>query len=148
MIIQSRPAVSKTTHRASPAKITAGDGSHPPLTKPAAEPGVGECLPLGPGMVVLGDRGFPSHEGLLAIRGTGAHFVMRASASWGLKRCGKPLADGTYLTKTSFRGRTMKARVIEFHIDFNAPRGALPYRPRSGQEMEEVFLGLMAYPDP
>src|SRR5258708_16514202 len=44
MIIQSRPAVSKTTHRASPAKITAGDGSHPPLTKPAAEPGVGECL--------------------------------------------------------------------------------------------------------
>ena len=46
MIIQSRPAVSKTTHRASPAKITAGDGSHPPLTKPAAEPGVGECLPV------------------------------------------------------------------------------------------------------
>src|SRR5258708_30900571 len=44
MISQSRPAVSKTTHRASPAKITAGDGSHPPLTKPAAEPGVGECL--------------------------------------------------------------------------------------------------------
>ena len=40
MIIQSRLAVSKTTHRASPAKITAGDGSHPPLTKPAAEPGV------------------------------------------------------------------------------------------------------------
>ena len=33
-------------------------------------------------------------------------------------------------------------------IDFNAPRGALLYRPRSGQEMEEVFLGLMAYPDP
>jgi hypothetical protein len=78
-----------------------------------------QLLPaLGPGMVVLGDRGFPSHEGLLDIAGTGAHFVMRASASWGLKRCGKPLADGTYLTKISFRGRTMKARVIEFHIDF------------------------------
>jgi hypothetical protein len=78
-----------------------------------------QLLPaLGPGMVVLGDRGFPSHEGLLAIWDTGAHFVMRASASWGLKRCGKPLADGTYLTRISFRGRTMKARVIEFHIDF------------------------------
>ena len=78
-----------------------------------------QLLPaLGPGMVVLGDRGFPSHEGLLAIGGTGAHFVMRASASWGLKRCGKPLADGTYLTRISCRGRTMKARVIEFHIDF------------------------------
>lgn len=78
-----------------------------------------QLLPaLGPGMAVLGDRGFPSHEGLLAIAGAGAHFVMRASASWGLKRCGRPLADGTYLTKLSFRGRTMKARVIEFHIDF------------------------------
>jgi Transposase DDE domain len=78
-----------------------------------------QLLPaLGPGMVVLGDRGFPSHEGLLDIAGTGAHFVMRASASWGLRRCGKPLAGGTYLTKISFRGRTMKARVIEFHIDF------------------------------
>ncbi|HUY45171.1 MAG TPA: transposase [Streptosporangiaceae bacterium] len=77
-----------------------------------------QLLPaLGPGMAVLGDRGFPSHEGLLAIRGTGAHFVMRASASWGLRRCGRPLADGTYLTKISYRGRTMKARVIEFHID-------------------------------
>ena len=78
-----------------------------------------QLLPaFGPGMVITGDRGFPSHEGLLALRDTGAHFVMRASASWGLKRCGKPLADGTYLTKISFRGRTMKARVIEFHIDF------------------------------
>ena len=78
-----------------------------------------QLLPaFGPGMAVLGDRGFPSHEGLLAIRGTGAHFVMRVSASWGLRRCGRPLADGTYLTRISFRGRTMKARVIEFHIDF------------------------------
>ena len=78
-----------------------------------------QLLPaLGPGMVLLGDRGFPSHEGLLDIAGTGAHFVMRASASWGLRRCGRPLADGTYLTRISHRGRTMKARVIEFHIDF------------------------------
>ena len=77
-----------------------------------------QLLPaLGPGMVVLGDRGFPSHEGLLDIAGTGAHFVMRASASWALRRCGRPLPDGTYLTKLSHRGRTMKARVIEFHID-------------------------------
>src|ERR1035437_2847920 len=78
-----------------------------------------QLLPaLGPGMVLLGDRGFPSHEGLLDIAGTGAHFVMRASASWALKRCGRPLPHGTYLTKLSYRGRTMKARVIEFHIDF------------------------------
>jgi len=72
----------------------------------------------GPGMVLLGDRGFPSHEGLLDIADTGAHFVMRASASRALKRCGRPLPDGTCLTKLSHQGRTMKARVIEFHIDF------------------------------
>ena len=29
-----------------------------------------------------------------------------------------------------------------------APRGALTYRPRSGHELEEVFVGLMAYLDP
>ena len=51
MIIQSRLAVSKTTHRASPAKITAGDGSHPPLTKPAAEPGVVNVYRPGPSQV-------------------------------------------------------------------------------------------------
>jgi hypothetical protein len=73
---------------------------------------------FGPGMVVTGDRGFPSREGLIALRDTGAHFAMRVSASWKLKRCGTPLPDGTYLTKLSFRGRTVKARVIEFHIDF------------------------------
>ena len=30
--------------------------------------------------------------------------------------------------------------------DLGAPRGALPYSPLSGQELEEVFLDLMAYP--
>jgi hypothetical protein len=29
--------------------------------------------------------------------------------------------------------------------DFCAPRGALLYRSHSGQELEEVFLGLMTY---
>jgi hypothetical protein len=29
--------------------------------------------------------------------------------------------------------------------DFCAPRGALLYRPHSGQELEEVFLGLVTY---
>jgi hypothetical protein len=30
------------------------------------------------------------------------------------------------------------------YLDLPAPRGAVPYRPRSGQELEEVFLDLMA----
>jgi hypothetical protein len=32
--------------------------------------------------------------------------------------------------------------------NYRAPRSALPYRPRSGREPEEVFVGLMAYLDP
>ena len=32
--------------------------------------------------------------------------------------------------------------------DISAPRGALPYRPRSGRRQEEVSSGLMAYPKP
>jgi hypothetical protein len=35
------------------------------------------------------------------------------------------------------------ARILE--CDRCAPRGALLYCPRSGQELEEVFLGLMTY---
>src|SRR5258708_5438069 len=71
MTIQSRSAVSRTTHRPSPAKITAGDGSHPPLTKPAAEPGVGECLP-GEHAV---DSGYASAELLLAARARGITLI-------------------------------------------------------------------------
>ena len=32
--------------------------------------------------------------------------------------------------------------------DMGAPRGALPYRLRSGRGLEEVSVGLMAYLDP
>jgi putative transposase len=32
--------------------------------------------------------------------------------------------------------------------DISAPRGALPYRPRSGRRQEEVSSGLMAYLEP
>jgi hypothetical protein len=39
-------------------------------------------------------------------------------------------------------------RVACFDRNFRAPRGALPYRPRSGHRPEEVSVGLMAYLDP
>ena len=39
-------------------------------------------------------------------------------------------------------------RVTCFDRNFRAPRGALPYRPRSGHRTEEVSVGLMAYLDP
>jgi len=35
-----------------------------------------------------------------------------------------------------------------YDLYFCAPRGALPYRPRSGHRLEEVSVGLMAYLDP
>ena len=73
---------------------------------------------FGPGTVGLADRGFPSHQAALDMRDAGADFVWRTSSSWKLARCGKPLADGTYLTRLTSRGRTMKARVVEFRIDF------------------------------
>ena len=73
---------------------------------------------FGPGIVGLADRGFPSHQAALDMRDAGAHFAWRVSSSWKLARCGKPLADGTYLTRLTSRGRTMKARVVEFRIDF------------------------------
>jgi hypothetical protein len=38
--------------------------------------------------------------------------------------------------------------VVCFDRNFRAPRGALPYRPRSGCRPEEVSVGLMAYLDP
>jgi hypothetical protein len=38
--------------------------------------------------------------------------------------------------------------VVCFDRNFRAPRGALPYRPRSGHRLEEVSVGLMAYLDP
>ena len=39
-------------------------------------------------------------------------------------------------------------RVTLFDRNFRAPRGVLPYRPRSGHRPEEVSVGLMAYLDP
>ena len=42
---------------------------------------------------------------------------------------------------------TLQDLRVRAYLDLPAPRGAVPYRPRSGQELEEVFLDLMAYLD-
>ena len=44
--------------------------------------------------------------------------------------------------------RTRDQRYHDALQEATAPRGAALYRPRSGQEWEELFLGLMAYLDP
>ena len=51
------------------------------------------------------------------------------------------------LRKAGLEGGMDELRARAF-LDLPAPRGAVPYRPRSGQELEEVFLDLMADLDP
>ena len=71
----------------------------------------------GPGDLDLADRGFPSREAIAAKIEAGKHFAWRISSSWTLRRSGRPLPDGTWKAKITWRGRTYKVRVIEYHID-------------------------------
>ena len=71
----------------------------------------------GPGDLDLADRGFPSREAIAAKIDAGKHFAWRVSAAWNLCRSGRPLPDGTWKAKITWRGRTYKVRVIEYHID-------------------------------
>ena len=79
----------------------------------------------GPGDLDLADRGFPSREAIAAKIEAGRHFAWRVSSSWNLRRSGRPLSDGTWKAKITWRGRTYKVRVIEYHIDqvFDLPPG-------------------------
>ena len=79
----------------------------------------------GPGDLDLADRGFPSREAVAAKIEAGKHFAWRISSSWTLRRSGRPLPDGTWKAKITWRGRTYKVRVIEYHIDqvFDLPPG-------------------------
>ncbi len=71
----------------------------------------------GPGDLDLADRGFPSREAIAAKIEAGKHFAWRVSSSWTLRRPGRPLPDGTWKAAITWRGRTYKVRVIEYHID-------------------------------
>jgi hypothetical protein len=79
----------------------------------------------GPGDLDIADRGFPSREAVVAKITAGKHFAWRVSAAWKLRRCGRPLPDGTFKTAITWHGRTVKVRVIEYHMDqiFDLPPG-------------------------
>jgi len=79
----------------------------------------------GPDDLDLADRGFPSREAVVAKIAAGRHFAWRVSSAWTLRRCGRPLSDGTWKAAITWRGRTVKARVIEYHMDqvFGLPPG-------------------------
>jgi len=71
----------------------------------------------GPGDLDLADRGFPSSEAVAAKITAGKHFAWRVSSAWKLRRSGRPLPDGTWKAKITWRGRTVKVRVVEYHMD-------------------------------
>ena len=71
----------------------------------------------GPGDLDLADRGFPSREAIVAKISAGKHFAWRVSSSWKLRRAGRPLPDGTWKAEITWRGRTVKVRVVEYHMD-------------------------------
>jgi hypothetical protein len=79
----------------------------------------------GPSDLDLADRGFPSSQAAVAKITGGKHFAWRVSSAWNLRRYGRPLADGTWKTAITWRGRTVKVRVIEYHMDqvFDLPPG-------------------------
>jgi hypothetical protein len=79
----------------------------------------------GPGDLDLADRGFPSRQAVAAKITAGKHFAWRVSSAWTLRRCRRPLADGTFKTAITWHGRTVKVRVIEYHLDqiFDLPPG-------------------------
>ena len=79
----------------------------------------------GPGDLDLADRGFPSRAAVAAKIDAGKPFAWRISSAWTLRRAGRPLPDGTWKAKITWRGRTYKVRVIEYHMDqvFDLPPG-------------------------
>ena len=79
----------------------------------------------GPGDLDLADRGFPSSEAAVTKITAGKHFAWRVSSAWKLRRCGRPLSDGTWKAAITWRGRTVKVRVVEYHMDqvFDLPPG-------------------------
>jgi hypothetical protein len=79
----------------------------------------------GPGDLDLADRGFPSRQAVAAKITAGKHFIWRVSSAWKLRRCGRPLSDGTWRAAITWRGRTVKVRVVEYHMDqvFGLPPG-------------------------
>jgi hypothetical protein len=94
-----------------------------------------DLLPaLGPGMLVLADRGFASWNLCRQVAATGADLCWRMSASFALP-VRKILPDGTYLSELKpprrKDGPPIKVRVIEYHVNTTD---------ENGQETSELFV--------
>lgn len=72
---------------------------------------------LGPGMLLMADRGFPAYDLCTAAAATGAQLLWRVSQSFALPLV-EVLSDGTYLSELRGRrkGERMPVRVIEYTV--------------------------------
>lgn len=72
---------------------------------------------IGPGMLLMADRGFPSYELYMKARATGADVLWRVSGSFALPVIGR-VTDGTYLAELRCTGKKQRVtvRVIEYSI--------------------------------
>jgi hypothetical protein len=94
-------------------------------------------------MLVLADRQFLSWSLARAVLATGAHILLRASASFALRPV-RALPDGTYLAELKpprkSDGPAVTVRVIEYSVHTTAGDGA--------EETSEVFCLVTSLLDP
>ena len=88
-----------------------GERAEVPLARKLA------CL-LGEGMLLLADRAYDAADLLTAIAATGAHFLVRGSASR-KPGVGEILPDGSYLSQVD----GLKVRIIEADLDVHGADG-------------------------
>ena len=107
-----------------------------------------QLLPtLGPGMLLLGDRNFPSYQLWQATAGTGAHLLWRVKANTLLPRIGV-FGDGSWLAVLPTPGRRGRVgswvRVIEYTVTVTA------IHPATGQitTRAELFRLITTLTDP
>jgi hypothetical protein len=103
------------------AMFAAATGPYPTLERALAR----QVLPaVGPGMLLMADRGFTSHELWQTAAATGADLLWRASSIFGLPVL-QELPDGSYLSHLIRKDREpITVRVIEYTIDDGrAPEG-------------------------
>ncbi|WP_291414258.1 IS4 family transposase [Actinophytocola sp.] len=91
---------------------------------------------LGPAMLLLADRGFPSYDLYVKTLATGADVLWRVSASFTLPVI-TPLTDGTYLSE--LRGARKKDRVTVRVIEYSI---------RDDDGISEVFALITNLLDP
>jgi hypothetical protein len=98
---------------------------------------------LGPGMLLLADRNFPSYQLWRQAAGTGAHLLWRVKAAWRLPRIAT-FTDGSWLAVLPAPGRSGRTgiwvRVIDYQVTV--------VDAQSGRTRTEAFRLITTLTDP